>query len=114
MLATLKSSPARPALTAGSSDFGVDPTSVMIVQRWAERTILPLRHEVALSELTRGLEGRLCRSRSSGRVLTPGLSCRALPVTAGCGAQGNAQGFPSHPGITGQGQAGRVNRVNLR
>src|SRR5262245_25121796 len=44
-----------------------------------ERTLLPLRHEVALCELTRGLEDRLCRSRSSGRVLTPGpaLSCAA-------------------------------------
>jgi hypothetical protein len=40
---------------------------------------MPLRHEVAPCEGTRGLEGRLCRQRSSGRVLTPGpaLSCAA-------------------------------------
>ena len=34
-----------------------------------ERPHLPLRHEVAPCEGTRGLEGRRCRSRSSGRVL---------------------------------------------
>src|SRR5215475_14397771 len=54
-----------------------------------------------------------------GRVVPGACSrsappCRALPVTAGCGAQGKAQGPPSHPGVTGEGQAGRVNRVNLR
>jgi hypothetical protein len=49
-----------------------------------------------------------------GACSRPAPPCRALPVTAGCGAQGNARGSSSHPGITGKGQTGRVNRVNLR
>ena len=33
-----------------------------------------------------------------GACSRPAPPCRALPVTAGCGAQGKAQGPPSHPG----------------
>ena len=49
----------------------VRATDRMFMQRYpeGERPVLPLRHEVAPCEGTRGWEGRLCRQRSSGRVL---------------------------------------------
>jgi hypothetical protein len=37
------------------------------------------------------------------------LSWGASRVTAGCEAQGEAEGLPFHPGVTGEGKAGRVN-----
>ena len=56
----------------------------------------------------------------AGRV-APGLCLMAWPrpwraslVTAGCEARGKAEGLPFHPGVTGKGQTGRVNCVNLR
>jgi hypothetical protein len=39
----------------------------------------------------------------------PSLSWRASRVTAGCEAQRKAEGLPFHPGVTGEGKAGRVN-----
>ena len=63
---------------------------------WGKRPLLPLRHEVAPCEGTRGLEGRFCRSRVPGACSRLAPPCRALLVTAACGAQGKAQG-PSVP-----------------
>ena len=34
---------------------------------------------------------------------------RASLVTAGCEARGKAEGLLFHPGVTGEGKAGRVN-----
>src|SRR5262245_11615858 len=53
---------------------------------------LPLRHEVAPCEGTRGLEGRLCRSRSSGRVLMPGPALSCAAGNGGVRSTGKAQG----------------------
>jgi hypothetical protein len=73
-------------------------------RRPKQRTLLPLRHEVALCEWTRGLEGRLCRRRSSGRVLTArSRPWRAPPVTAGFEASGNG---PRSPGPSGDHRPG--------
>ncbi len=58
--------------------------------------------------------GRLCRQRSPGRVLTPGPALSCVAGNSGVRSTGEARGFPSHPGITGEGQAGRMNCVNLR
>ena len=58
----------------------------------------------------------LCRMRSFGPVLdglAPPSTCVAV-CAAGFEAWGNAEGPLFHPGVTGKGQTGRVNCVNLR
>jgi hypothetical protein len=54
--------------------------------------------------------------RSFGPVLdglAPPSTCVAV-CAAGFEARGNAEGPLFHPGVTGKGQTGRVNCVNLR
>jgi len=64
-----------------------------------------VRHEVAWCEWNSQKEDRLCRLRSSrSSVQGPSPPWRALRVTAGCGARGNAQGPPFRPGVTGWGR----------
>ncbi len=77
---------------------------------------LKLRHEVAPREWTRRQEGRLF----IGSVVPgPCSKVRARPdmrrwQRRGVKLRVQARGFPFHPGATGEGKAGRVNRVNLR
>jgi hypothetical protein len=44
----------------------------------------------------------------------PTLTCVVGHRSAGSKLGGEAEGRPFHPGATGEGKAGRVNRVNLR
>jgi hypothetical protein len=74
-----------------------------------------VRHEVARDERTRGLEGRY----DVGSVV-PDQCSRSVPTSTGVtgdkdvrSLRRKAQGFPFHPGITGNGKAGRVNASKL-
>jgi len=73
-----------------------------------------LRHEVARSERLADRRPGLCRRRSPRPVLE-GLArpWRASLVTAGAKPEGKPKD-PVHPEVTGKGQTGRVNCVNLR
>jgi hypothetical protein len=48
------------------------------------------------------------------RARRPGPTLDVRRREAGCEARGKAKGPLIHPGVTGKGQTGRVNRVNLR
>jgi transposase len=68
-----------------------------------------VRHEVAWCEWIYWMEGPVWTVWSRASARSPSPPRRALRVTAGCEARGEAQGHSFHPGVTGEGKTGRVN-----
>jgi transposase len=107
--------PGSPYLLPGSTPHGFARHTGLCSGSLGGRPHLPLRHEVPLCEWTRGLE-----ADDVGRVV-PGACSRPGPALSCAAGNGGVRSTGESPrasrpirGVTGEGQTGRVNRVNPR